>query len=1294
MRNSTQFEDLLEAAEWPKGVVSILYSIMMGEGEPRKLDFVAEWEREIGKTFDEEEREKAFYLTHKMAKPCKAQEKKFKLISRWYRRPVRVHQIFPTAPDNCWRSLVNESVTMSQQSWGKEKQKIQDPGYHWEVKANDRIFNQSFTKKKFWYFSKKKYADNLIRTSKYSICTFIPLNLFEQFHRVANLYFLFIIILQTVPAISTLPWFAIMLPLLILLIIRGIRDLVDDIARHRSDKSINNRPCEILKGKNFSWEKWRDIQVGDIVRLHKDDFVPADMLLLFTSESNSLCYVETADIDGETNLKFKQALMITHRELCTKEALSTFDGKIICEEANSNMHAFIGTLEWNGERYSLDNDCVLLRGCRIRNTEYCYAVVIYAGTDTKIMKNGGKFNLKKTKLDLMMNYIVVAVFVILIVCSLALAIASGFWAKWFQEKHSYIPRLSSDVTPVYSAFLVFWGYTILMSTLVPMSMYITLEFIHLVHSKYIDWDVDMYYEKNNIAANARSTSLNEQLGQVEYVFSDKTGTLTENIMTFKKCCINGKIYGTSLSNEASLQAVNLSWNKYAEKKFRFYDQSLIEVVCQNEVDMHKEFFRLLAICHTVMADKNGDELVYKAASPDEEALVTAARNFGYVFMSRTQDSITTNELGVEKIYQVLALFDFSSVRKRMSILVKDPDGKLKLYTKGADDVILKRLYPDNTDLAMTEEALGMFAEETLRTLCMAFKEVDESVYTEWSKRHHQASVALQNRAENLDSVYEELECNLQLLGATAIEDKLQDHVPETIQLLKNANMKVWVLTGDKQETAINIGFSCGLLSADMDILDEKQICDILDDYWVTNNNLLGSGQDLLDNNIFQNHRVNLQGQKMALVVTGRFLGHILGTDKENKSGCKPLKKIKEWCHRTKVKPGEEEESLREYAFVDLASRCQAVICCRVTPKQKSMIVQLVKKHRNVITLAIGDGANDVNMIKTAHIGIGISGLEGTQAVQSSDYALAQFSHLQRLLLVHGRWSYIRIAKFLRYFFYKTTANVFCHVWFACFNGFTALTVFDSWFIAFYSVLFSAYPALFMGLFEQDVSAKMILKLPELYKTGQSNSLFTYKTFAWSFAKGIITSLSSFFITYGACQDTTGPGSTCDYQSFAVTAATAVMLAVTLELAFETTYWTLLSAIAFIGSPVIYFLLSFVTQSFLLSRLMPTMFLFPDAMRNTLNHGYIWLIILLAVGISLLPSLIINFATKLHNQVYLKQLYAIRKKNDIKTISITTPFKRGNLSRRSSYAFSHEKGYADLITKGSLRKARTSSQDPQ
>ncbi|XP_075380671.1 phospholipid-transporting ATPase IK [Mycteria americana] len=1160
------------------------------------------------------------------------------------------------------------------------------PAFTWEVRANDRNYHMQFKKKFAFCLTKKKYAGNAIKTAKYNIFTFLPLNLYEQFHRMANIYFVFVILLQTFPEISTLPWYTLLFPLSCLLTIRGLRDLIDDIGRHQSDRNINSRPCEILSGKSFRWQKWSDICVGDIVRLRKESFVPADMLLLCSSEPSSLCYVETADIDGETNLKFRQALLVTHQELVSEESMATFDGKVTCEEPNSRMHSFTGTLEWRGETYSLDSERILLRGCKLRNTDVCYGLVIYAGFDSKIMRNCGKIKRKKTKLDRMMDRLVIIIFLVLLVTSLCLAVASGFWARMFQEKHSYLSALYKHTTPAQQAFFNFWGFTILLSIIIPMSMYITFEFIYLVNSFFINWDLEMYYPVKDIPAKARSTSLNDQLGQIEYIFSDKTGTLTQNIMSFKKCCINGTIYGTGTGRENKQPSGSgLTWNHHGEKPLDFCDATLLEAAQRDSDPVLREFLRLLALCHTVMVEEKGDQLVYQAASPDEEALVLAARNLGYVFLARTQDTITISELGKKRTYKVLAMLDFNSDRKRMSVLVQDPQGTIRLYTKGADTVILERLQRRGPNETFTEMALDRFAEETLRTLCLASKEVSEVEYSEWSRRHREASILLQDRTRELDKLYEEMEQNLQLLGATAIEDKLQDGVPETIQLLKLGNIKVWVLTGDKQETAMNIGYACKLLTDDMEILEEKEISEILEAHWVSNNHLSGSGEALCSGRLSQQlpeASRHSRHKKRAIIISGDFLDKILHTGEVLKEKKGRLWQRLACCRAT---GSQEQGSLVEKAFVDLATSCQAVICCRVTPKQKALIVQLVKKHKKVITLAIGDGANDVNMIKTADIGVGISGLEGMQAVQCSDYALAQFSYLQRLLLVHGRWAYLRICKFLRYFFYKTFAGLMAQVWFAFHSGFTAQPLYEGWFLALYNIFYTAYPVLSVGLLEQDVSAKKSLEFPELYVIGQQDELFNYRVFGITLLHGVSTSLASFYIALWAFEDRVGSKAVGDYESFAVTVATSALLSVLMEIILDTKFWTVLSFLMVTASLLLFCLFSFLTQSIDAFRIAPAIFCFPDASRNALTDPYVLLVVLLSLVVNTIPSLTVRLYCTITRKTTIPQKIRLKEPS----VELRAHVPRSSFHRRSSYAFSHQEGYAGLITRGdSLRTGGT------
>ncbi|XP_035765721.1 phospholipid-transporting ATPase ID-like, partial [Neolamprologus brichardi] len=533
--------------------------------------------------------------------------------------------------------------------------------------------------------------------------------------------------------------------------------------------------------------------------------------------------LKKTELDGETNLKVKQALTVTGELGDNIEALAAFNGEVRCEPPNNRLDKFKGTLTLNGERYALDNDKVLLRGCTLRNTEWCFGLVIFGGPDTKLMQNSGKSIFKRTSIDHLMNILVLCIFGFLASMCSILTIGNAIWETNEGSVFTmFLPREPGIDAPL-SSFLIFWSYVIVLNTVVPISLYVSVEFIRLGNSFFIDWDRKMYYPKKDTPAQARTTTLNEELGQIKYIFSDKTGTLTQNIMTFNKCSINGKAYGDlyDFSGERvaiteRTERVDFSWNNLADPKFNFHDHSLVEMVRSGNPET-QEFFRLLSLCHTVMPEeKKEGELNYQAQSPDEGALVTAARNFGFVFLSRTPETITVIEMGRQVIYELLAILDFSNVRKRMSVIVRSAEGKLTLYCKGADTMIFERLHPScNKLMEVTTNHLNEYAGDGLRTLALAYKDLDEAYMIDWTQRHHEASVAMEGREEKLDELYEEIEKDMMLLGATAVEDKLQDGVPQTIEQLAKADIKIWVLTGDKQETAENIGYSCNMLRGEM-----------------------------------------------------------------------------------------------------------------------------------------------------------------------------------------------------------------------------------------------------------------------------------------------------------------------------------------------------------------------------------------------------------------------------------------------------------------------------------------------
>ncbi|XP_075763480.1 phospholipid-transporting ATPase ID isoform X4 [Pelodiscus sinensis] len=680
------------------------------------------------------------------------------------------------------------------------------------VRANAREYNEKF-----------QYASNCIKTSKYNIVTFLPVNLFEQFQEVANTYFLFLLILQLIPQISSLSWFTTIVPLVLVLTITAVKDATDDYFRHKSDNQVNNRQSQVLINGRLQQEQWMNVRVGDIIKLENNQFVAADLLLLCSSEPHGLCYIETAELDGETNMKVRQAIPVTS-QLGDIRKLARFDGEVVCEPPNNKLDKFSGTLYWKENKYPLSNQNMLLRGCVLRNSEWCFGLVVFAGPDTKLMQNSGRTKFKRTSIDRLMNTLVLWIFGFLVCMGVILAIGNGIWeyevGACFQM---YLPWDVAVDSAFFSGFLSFWSYIIILNTVVPISLYVSVEVIRLGHSYFINWDKKMYCAQRQTPAEARTTTLNEELGQVEYIFSDKTGTLTQNIMVFCKCSISGHSYGDVLDvlgHKAELgertEPVDFSFNPLADPRFRFWDPSLLQAVRLGDPHVH-EFFRLLSLCHTVMSEEKSEgELYYKAQSPDEGALVTAARNFGFVFRSRTPKTITVQELGRAVTYQLLAILDFNNVRKRMSVIVRSPEGRIRLYCKGADTILLERLHPAHPELLnVTTDHLNEYAGDGLRTLVLAYKDLEEGYYEGWAEQLLRASVAPEGREDRLARLYEEVEQDMMLLGATAIEDKLQQGVPETIALLTLANIKIWVLTGDKQETAVNIGYSCKMLTDDM-----------------------------------------------------------------------------------------------------------------------------------------------------------------------------------------------------------------------------------------------------------------------------------------------------------------------------------------------------------------------------------------------------------------------------------------------------------------------------------------------
>ncbi|CCH61915.1 hypothetical protein TBLA_0F03810 [Henningerozyma blattae CBS 6284] len=921
----------------------------------------------------------------------------------------------------------------------------------------------------------------------------------------------------------------------------------EDPYQMSTGQSILDRSMPPRTDCKFKKDYWKNVKVGDIIRIHNNDEIPADVILISTSDSDGGCYVETKNLDGETNLKVRQSLKSTHQIRSSRD-ISRTKFWVESEGPHANLYSYQGNLKWmDTQANEMRNEPVtinetLLRGCTLRNTRWAIGFVIFTGDDTKIMLNAGVTPTKKSRISRELNFSVLLNFLLLFILCFISGIVNGVYYAKGPSSREYFEFGTVAGNASTNGFVSFWVAVILYQSLVPISLYISIEIIKTAQAAFIYGDVLLYNAKLDYPCTPKSWNISDDLGQIEYVFSDKTGTLTQNVMEFKKCTINGVSYGRAyteaLAGLRKRQGIDVESEGHQEREAiatdkeimindlrnlstnsQFYPEDVTfiskEFVCdlkgvsgEYQQKCCEHFMLSLALCHSVLLEPskmNPDKLELKAQSPDEAALVGTARDMGFSFIEKTKQGIVVEIQGVPKEFQILNVLEFNSTRKRMSCIVKippanpDEEPRALLICKGADSIIYSRLktsYDGNDETLLEQTALHLeqYATEGLRTLCIAQRELSWSEYTEWNARHEVAAASLTNREEQLEIVADSIERDMILLGGTAIEDRLQDGVPDSIALLADAGIKLWVLTGDKVETAINIGFSCNLLNNDMELLVIKSAGD--------------------DTKEFGNEPVSVVEGLISKYLDEKF--DMTGSEEELAQAKKehdiPKANYGVVIDGEALKIALDGDDIKR-KFLLLCKNCKVALCCRVSPAQKAAVVKLVKNTLDVMTLAIGDGSNDVAMIQSADVGVGIAGEEGRQAVMCSDYAIGQFRYLTRLLLVHGRWSYKRLAEMIPGFFYKNVIFTLALFWYGIYNDFDGSYLFEYTYLSFYNLAFTSLPIIFLGIFDQDVNDTVSLLVPQLYRVGILRLEWNQTKFLWYMLDGFYQSVISFFFPY-------------------------------------------------------------------------------------------------------------------------------------------------------------------------------------
>ena len=960
-------------------------------------------------------------------------------------------------------------------------------------------------------------------------------------------------IISLIPGVTTLSPFLIVLPVIFIIVVNMLREGGEDLLRFLNDRKVNRKNAFVYRDGEICRVDTRHVRVGDIVKVEEDQAFPADILLLGSSQEDGSCKIETSNLDGETSLKPRYAPKLAQL-YNSVEQLQNLKGMIKCQNPNEQLYKFKGSIKVNDVEVPLSHQNLLLKGS-ILATEFIYGVVIYTGHDTKVMKNMNKPKVKFSFVNKMLNSIIAVMFTIQILFCICFTGVGSYLEFTVARVSPYgKPRGWSDAVYVVMSFM---SFIILFAHFIPVSLLVSFELVKLVQAWFISMDNEMRIidtqphnpdKKRFVSSVSIASDLNSDLSQIDMIFSDKTGTLTENSMVFKKCCAGYDLIHDDFAHKGNMGRMIEIVKDYHKTSLKSSENSeeqqkeINNIILSNSqglIHSEDQFFSavntllIMSLCHNVNLRKKihkepkGEESTttfFEGESVDEVALVLGAINnqFSVTFSSEKKTILKIFEK--DYTFNRVSEIPFTPERKRMSTLFNipleflqdfpiftkkvqqmkcqiDEEGVLICLSKGADSFLYPLIESANASQMQQkmDEQSTHFAREGLRTLLLAFKFVERSAFDEWNTRYN-ASKSLLSKARKqvIEKTESEMEKNLHIVGCTAVEDTLQQGVPETIQFFLDSGMQLWMLTGDKRETAVK---TAGLAN----FLNEKTIVYTLDG----DNGSITSCETC--SKVISEHLNAIQllsheqANNVALVMDGHAFAH---------------------CLEANVVP----------LFIEMIKRCKTVIFCRSTPKQKSQLVLFAKNRLKKSVLSVGDGVNDgkfileyflnhetVPMIQKARVGVGIIGKEGNQAKMSSDFAIPKFRMLKRLIAVHGRYSYKRTSNFIHYYIYKNLGIAFVQILYSFYSMYSGQTLSENYVITFTNLIFTLMNPFSFGIFEKDISEKYLedSKIgPKLLASLRKENVFNVYTFFKWIGGGILHVTMVFFICIYATEIST------------------------------------------------------------------------------------------------------------------------------------------------------------------------------
>uniref|UniRef100_A0A8B9LJQ8 Phospholipid-transporting ATPase n=1 Tax=Astyanax mexicanus TaxID=7994 RepID=A0A8B9LJQ8_ASTMX len=984
-------------------------------------------------------------------------------------------------------------------------------------------------------FIPPKFCDNRIVSSKYTIWNFLPKNLFEQFRRIANFYFLIIFLVQVIVDTPTSPVTS-GLPLFFVITVTAIKQGYEDWLRHKADNEVNKYPVIVLE-------------------------------------------------DGRSIRKESEKIKTHYTVPDTEKDLQSLNATIECEQPQPDLYKFVGRMhiyktDQEPAVRSLGPENLLLKGATLKNTKKIYGVAVYTGMETKMALNYQGKSQKRSAVEKSINAFLLVYLCILISKAVVCTTLKYVWQSqdgqdepWYNEK----TQKEKDTYVYLKMFTDFLSFMVLFNFIIPVSMYVTVEMQKFLGSFFITWDKDFFDPEIQEGALVNTSDLNEELGQVEYVFTDKTGTLTQNNMEFIECCIDGFQYrnSDSMSELDGFCVTDGPVSKLQQKAGR---------------DKEELFLRALCLCHTVQVKEAGpdeidsdqvDGLVselsqpdeqrgFIASSPDEVALVKGAMKHGFTFLGLENKSMKIrNRQNNVELYDLLHVLNFDPVRRRMSVIVRSKSGETLLFCKGADSSIFPRVRQEEVDRIRMHVERN--ATEGYRTLCVAYKQLSPEEFAVADAGLRDARLALQDREEKLMAVYNQVETSMSLIGATAVEDRLQEEAAETMEALQGAGMKVWVLTGDKMETAKSTCYACRLFQRGTELLEltvrtledggrkrEERLHELLLDYHKK------AVQDAPPVKAGVTRSWSTANQEYGFIIDGATLSLVMNPSPDTNS------------------------SRYKSLFLQICQNCTAVLCCRMAPLQKAQVRQLdvFKPHFTPICIF---------------------------------YCLVSaVTHLDALLMCM-----LLILLFLYlYFGPQNLCFILPQFLYQFFCGYSQQPLYDAAYLTMYNICFTSMPILAFSLLEQHIAIEYLLDNATLYREIAKNAMLKWGPFLYWTVLGIFQGLLFFFgvkylFSNPALQDN---GQVFGNWSYGTIVFTVLVFTVTLKLALDTRHWTWINHFVIWGSLAFYVFFSFFWGGIIWPFLKQQRLYFVFA--NMLSSVSAWLVIILLILLSLLPDILL------------------------------------------------------------------------